>query len=145
MERLNDITNSFNVNRDMYSKNQLNSLSRDMNYITRANIYQPHPLEDTADDIFAAINNSVTDIINNGMRGGALMNGFGDAETRTGSGKWSAIFTHEINNAMEERDAELTQLMVRAHKVSANTYANLKLHRCAIKKRLNLCTRNISI
>ena len=116
MERLNDITTAFNVNRDTYSKNQLNSLSRDMNYITRANVYQPHPLEDTADDIFAAINNSITDVVSNGMRGGALMNGFGDMETRTGSGKWSAIFTQEINNAMEERDADLTQLMVCIHR-----------------------------
>ena len=112
MERLNDITNSFNVNRDTYSKNQLNSLSRDMNYITRANIYQPHLLDDTADDIFAAINSSINDVVNNGMRGGALMNGFGDAEMRNGSGRWSTVFTQEINNAMEERDAQLTQLMV---------------------------------
>ena len=110
MERLNDITISFNANREAYSRIQLNSLSRDMNFISRADIYQPKPLDDSADEIYAATTASTMD--NTVVRGGGTINGLADNEARAGTGKWSAIFTQEINNAMEERDAQLTQTVV---------------------------------
>ena len=119
MERLNDINASFNVNREAYSRIQLNSLSRDMNYISRADLYQPKPLDDSADEIYAATTASTADNNHISIRSGGAINGLTDGEPRAGTGKWSAIFIQEINNAMEERDAQLTETAVcNTHPVS---------------------------
>ena len=112
MERLNDINATFALNREAHSRAQLNSLTRDINYISRADLYQPKLLDDTADEIYAAAEASIAKTNQLGLRSGTLAGGFGDGEARAGTGKWAAIFTQQVNDAMEERDAQLTALAV---------------------------------
>ena len=109
LERLNDISASFALNRDAHYRTQLQSLQLDMNYINHADPYQNKPLEDTADEICAEITSSLIGNAHGGIRSGARATDF---EAPPGLGKWSAIFPQEVNNAMEERDTQLTELAV---------------------------------
>ena len=109
MERLNDISQSFNANREAYSKMQLSALTRDIQYIQRADIYH-HPLDDLTDEVDTT-GNSTSDNAHPGLRG-EVSNGSLTNEPRAGWGKWRARFVQEINNAMEERDVQLTEVAV---------------------------------
>ncbi|MCJ1354138.1 MAG: hypothetical protein MMC33_004125 [Icmadophila ericetorum] len=110
MERLNDINLTFTMNREAHSRAQLNSLTRDMNYISRVDLYQPKLLDDTADEIYGATEATIAETSRLGLRSGTINGSLVDGEARAGTGKWAAIFTQQVNDAMEERDAQLTAL-----------------------------------
>lgn len=80
-----------------------------MNLIIRADPYQDHPLEDHADDIAELISATVGGNVQAGGHGGQRR---GDHEVAPHAGKWYQKFVEEINDAQENRDAQLTLLEV---------------------------------
>ena len=79
---------------------QLNALSRDIHYMTRADLYQNQPLGDSPDDLIAEV-------------ASAAASGSMEPEiARLPLGKNAAAFVNEVNDAMEERDANLTNVHV---------------------------------
>ncbi|KAL9578146.1 MAG: hypothetical protein Q9212_005902 [Teloschistes hypoglaucus] len=84
-ERLRDISTNFAENREYHYRRQLQALQRDLSFITHAEPYRDQPLEEILDDF--------------GPDGG------NDAQPR--AGKWARKFIEEVNNAMEDRDAQL--------------------------------------
>lgn len=101
---------SFTNHREAFSRGQLNALSRDINYINRADPYDIKPLEDFPDDAGAegtghgGENSSVI-----------LRGGLSEAEGRPSLGKWAAKFVDGVNDTMELRDTELTEVVVSRH------------------------------
>ena len=85
------------MNRDVNLRNQLNALSRDIHYINQADPYQYRPLDDSPDDLSMDMS---------GAPGGA------DGDNRMPLGKHALSFVNTINDAMEERDANLTETHV---------------------------------
>ena len=89
-----------NANRDSNLRAQLNALSRDIQYINRADLYQNQPLGDAPDDLMAEV-------------ASIPASGSGEPEiTKVPLGKNAAQFVDDINDAMEERDASLTSVHV---------------------------------
>ncbi|KAL8801635.1 MAG: hypothetical protein Q9182_004320 [Xanthomendoza sp. 2 TL-2023] len=86
-ERLRDIEDNFASNRDFYYRQQLQALQRDANIITCAEPYRNQPLDEPMDE--------------NGMMG------------QPRSGKWARGFIEQVNNAMEERDTNLSLIVDR--------------------------------
>ena len=104
--RVKELVAARHANRDANLRAQLNALSRDIHYINRAELYQNQPLGDGPDDLMAEVA-SVT------------ASGTGEPEiTKVPLGRNAAQFAEQINNAMEERDASLTNVHV----------CDLKLH-----------------
>lgn len=88
------------ANRDANLRAQLNALSRDIHYINRADLYQNQPLGDGPDDLMAEV-------------ASVAAFGTGEAEiTKVPLGKNAAQFVDMVNDAMEERDASLTNVNV---------------------------------
>ena len=110
-DRLRDISANFANNRDIYYRQQLQSYQVAMNYINEARPYENKPLDDLADDVIKNISETVSGNTQGGQRNAqaGLQPRF-QAPPR--SGKWAAVFVHEVNAAMEERDAQLTFLAV---------------------------------
>ena len=96
--RLKDISSSFASNRDAHLRSQLNTLSKDIIFINRADPYQNGILDD-------GIDGSVGNVSSIGTISG-------DTETRAPFGKYALQFVNDINDAMEERDAGLTSVHV---------------------------------
>lgn len=101
-EKLNDLTSTFSQNRDSHYRQQLHALQADMNLIMRADPYQDHPLDDSADGIAESIN----DILSGNPHPTA------NGEPPPTSGRRYARFVEKLNNAIEERDAKITTLHV---------------------------------
>jgi hypothetical protein len=91
-QRLKDIASSFTSNRDLHLRNQLNALSRDMQFITRTDPYANKLLDDQADQL-------------------SIEQGLVDADTRP-LGSFAASFVDDVNDEMEIRDAGLTDIDV---------------------------------
>ena len=109
-DRLQAIEADFNLNREAYSRLQLEALQRDMAFINRANLYDTKTLDDQVDEIFLS-DSTATELVPDAQRAG-VTNGFGNASFRQSLGKWASKFIYEVNSAMEERDAQITQLFV---------------------------------
>ncbi|KAI4178460.1 MAG: hypothetical protein LQ346_007439 [Caloplaca aetnensis] len=109
MDRLHEISANFAENRDYHYRRQLQALQRDMNLITYAEPYRNQPLDELIDDADdeASIPASGTRAGQNGGTAGA-----GDRLPKVG--KWGRRFIEEVNNAMEDRDAQLS-LVVERH------------------------------
>ncbi|MCJ1282653.1 hypothetical protein MMC26_001978 [Xylographa opegraphella] len=109
-QRMKDLDFSFMSHREQYLRAQLNMLSRDIGFINLANPYDNKPLEDYADDMGSDLalyggENTV------GMLRGAF--GGSDAENRPPLGKYAARFVQDVNDTMERRDTELTEIVNR--------------------------------
>ncbi|KAI4164597.1 MAG: hypothetical protein LQ342_001910 [Letrouitia transgressa] len=89
MEKFHEISMNFAENRDQHWRKQHQELQRDLNFITSAEPYQNEPLDEDWEDV-----EGKTSIP-------------GD-EKALPPGKWSRRFVEEVNNAMEDRDAQLT-------------------------------------
>lgn len=98
-ERLHDLTATFSQNRDAQFRQQLHSLQCDMTLITNADPYGDGPLPDSA--------SAIAQLIEETVGGGKFAK-----EMASLSGTWYAKFVQEINTVKEERDAELTKIMV---------------------------------
>ncbi|KAL8741427.1 MAG: hypothetical protein Q9184_008386 [Pyrenodesmia sp. 2 TL-2023] len=109
MDRLNEISANFAENREYHYRRQLQALQRDMNLITYAEPYKNQPLDELIDDADDEVSMSAT-----GLRGGQLAGTAGAGDTQPKAGKWGRRFIEEVNNAMEDRDAQLS-LVVERH------------------------------
>ncbi|MCJ1398474.1 hypothetical protein MMC11_001674 [Xylographa trunciseda] len=110
-QRMKDLDFSFMSRREPYSRAQLNMLSRDIAFINRADPYDTKPLEDYADDMGSEVAVYGGDSTIGGLRGGGTS--FSDAENRPPLGKYAARFVQDVNDTMERRDTELTEIVVR--------------------------------
>jgi hypothetical protein len=102
-----DLVDEFTLNRDHHYRSQLVALQLDMNLITQADPYNPEPLEDSADEIARMVEEAAS---------GTPY----QAEMSKMAGRWYSEFVHEVNEAKEGKEIELTQLMV-----STNTSRSL--------------------
>lgn len=96
-DRLEEITKQFSQQRDMHYRDQLQAIQIDMNLIMEADPNGKEPLKDQPDEIDALVQQSIRSIRKTlnplvPQRAGRM---YGD-------------FAKEINDSMEERDAQLT-------------------------------------
>ncbi|MCJ1384511.1 hypothetical protein MMC17_007628 [Xylographa soralifera] len=110
-QRMKDLDFSFMSHRDSYSRKQLNMLSRDIAFINLANPYDTKPLEDYADDMGAELALYGAENTIGMLRGGSIS--LPDAESRPPLGKYAARFVQDVNDTMERRDTELTEIVNR--------------------------------
>ena len=89
----------FTLHRDAHYRDQLVALQFDMSLITQADPYNPEPLEDSPDEIAKMVKEAAD---------GTPY----QAEMSKMAGRWYSEFVQEVNDAKEERDIQLTQLMV---------------------------------
>jgi len=106
IDRLNEITQQFNNNKDQYYRNQLQAIQIDTGLILHADPYRDDPLSDFGDEIQEMICNATAQ---NPKAMLAIING----DVASIAGKMYSEFANEVNDAMENRDAALTM-----HKVS---------------------------
>ena len=109
-DRLNDISVSFAQNRDENYRKQLQSLQFDMNYIHRAQPYENFPLDDLGSDIIDGMNATTSNVNDN--RSSVAGTRISDVDAPARAGIWSSEFSLEVNDAMEERDTQLTLVAV---------------------------------
>ncbi|MCJ1432370.1 hypothetical protein MMC27_001726 [Xylographa pallens] len=109
-QRMKDLDFSFMSHREPYSRVQLNMLSRDIAFINLANPYDTKPLEDYADDMGTELALYGVESTIGMLRGGGNLS---DAESRPPLGKYAARFVQDVNDTMERRDTELTEIMNR--------------------------------
>ncbi|KAL9595529.1 MAG: hypothetical protein Q9219_006386 [cf. Caloplaca sp. 3 TL-2023] len=109
MDRLQEISNNFAENREYHYRRQLQGLQRDINLITYADPYQNQPMDEIPDesDEDAPANGT-------GMRGLQHRPAIGNGEKLPKAGKLARRYIEEVNNAMEDRDAQLS-LVVERH------------------------------
>ncbi|CZR58140.1 related to nif-specific regulatory protein [Phialocephala subalpina] len=98
-DRLNDMNAGFSANRDRHYRNQLQSIQVDINLITNADPHGSHVLKDSPEDI--------DNLVKEEMRR-MMMKSMGE-EPPLRAGKIYADFAKEINDAIEEKDAMLSQ------------------------------------
>lgn len=108
IERLRDIEDGFAGNRDFYYRQQLQALQRDANIITYAAPYRNHPLDELNDVMDPDENLPI-----NGNRGQHHGGTMGNGERQPKAGKWARGFIEQVNNAMEDRDTQLSLFVVR--------------------------------
>ena len=94
-----DIVEDFTLNRDTCYKQQLIALQYDMSLITQADPYNPEPMDDSPDEIARAVEEAAA---------GTPY----QAEMSKMAGRWYSEFVHEVNEAKEAKEIELTQLVV---------------------------------
>ena len=109
--RIREINVSFMNHREAHSRAQLASISRDVNFINRADPYDIKPLEDYADEAGAEALAYTGESMNRALRSATI--GLSDAESRPPLGKWASRFVEDVNDTMEVRDTELTEIAVR--------------------------------
>ena len=105
VERFTEMTDKFTENREEEYRAQILSHQRDMNFIIEAKTYTAEPLDDLGIEIINA-----TSLMErtSGLRGGQGV----ELEAHPTAGRWSAKFVEEVNNTMEQRDAQLTVVCV---------------------------------
>ena len=106
-DRLADIVQNFTENRDANYRKQLQQYQADINFINSAQLYNDRPLLEPGE--------------NEGEEAGVkttrpqqpnLLNGNARVEALPKTGKHATRFVQEINDAMEERDTNLTATVV---------------------------------
>ena len=103
-DRLNEVMRSFGTNLRQHYEAQTNAVQLDVHLITRANPYQDRPLEDDPEEIDQVVYGMIGNVIPAGP--------VAEDDFVAGAGRLYTEFVHEINNAMEERDVNLTLLAV---------------------------------
>lgn len=112
--RLAEISSSFAENRDMFYRKQLQTLQADMAYIQAARLYDNTPLDEIGDEgpeeaITSAAGSTVGSLRNTHQ---AYLNGHTRLEVPYKTGPQTSEFIQEINDVMEQRDADLITLVV---------------------------------
>jgi hypothetical protein len=103
-ERLQDLVSSFSANLRPHYEAQANAIQVDINLVHRADPYQNKPLEDSPDEIANLIRNTV---------GGKIpADPVAEADFLADAGKLYTTFVHGVNDALEDRDVNLTLLNV---------------------------------
>ncbi len=114
-DKLNEITMAFSQNRDAHYRQQMQQLQADIHLIMCADPCQNEPLEDNGEIIAQMVDAFLRE-----LPGAVSMNPLNgqsvpyrpDLEDPAMKGRLYAKFAEQINNAMEERDAQLTMLSV---------------------------------
>ncbi len=106
-ERLADIVQNFADNRDANYRKQLQQYQADINFINNAQLYNDKPLLEPGED--EGEETGVKGIRPQQLN---LSNGSARAEAQPKTGKYATTFVQEINDAMEERDVNLTATVV---------------------------------
>ncbi|KAI9883527.1 MAG: NADPH:quinone reductase [Watsoniomyces obsoletus] len=125
-DKLNEITMAFSQNRDAHYRQQMQLLQADMHLIMSADPYQNEPLDDGGEEIA-----NMVDAVFGGPPGTVSMNGPNgqsvfyrpEVDEPAIKGRLFARYAEEVNNAKEERDAQLTML----HEQYEREEADLKL------------------
>lgn len=130
--RLAEISNSFAENRDILYRKQLQTLQADMTYIQAARLYDNTPLDEIGDEgpeetITSAAGSTVGSLRNTHQ---AYLNGHTRLEVPYKTGPQTAQFIQEINDVMEQRDADLTTLVVCKNCPPLSTAAPLTIANC---------------
>lgn len=112
--RLAEISSSFAENRDHLYRKQLQALQADMNYIQAAHLYDNVPLDEIGDEGLEEINTSAAASTAGSLRNAhqAHLNGHTRLEAPHKTGPQAAEFIQEVNDAMEQRDTDLTTVVV---------------------------------
>jgi hypothetical protein len=103
-DRLQDLVGSFNANLRPHYEAQANAIQVDINLIHRADPYANKPLEDSPDAINELIRTTCGERI--------PAEEVAQADFLADAGKLYTEFVHEVNDAMEDRDSNLTLLHV---------------------------------
>lgn len=103
-DKLQDMVASFSENRDTHYKAQLAAVQADMNLIIRADPYASKPLEDNGEEAIELIQT----ILGSGTP--PAPSAATDYVAQVGT--YYSRFVEAVNDAMEERDYNLTMLFV---------------------------------
>ena len=116
-DRLAEISQNFAENRDANYRKQLQQYQVDINFINNAQLYGDKPLlepgEDDGDEV------GVNGAVGTRHQQPGLVNGNARLEAPPKTGRYAVRFVQEINDAMEERDANLTATAVRSMSFSS--------------------------
>ena len=104
-DRLAEISNNFSENRDTHYRERLRSLQTDIAYINNALLYDNKPLEDVGYDQVEDLNTSAGLSTQGSIRNGGMV-------LPTPLGRHAANFIHEVNDALEEKDARMVGVTV---------------------------------
>ena len=112
--RLAEISSSFAENRDHIYRKQLQALQADMNYIQAARLYDNVPLDEIGDEGPEEVTTSAAASAAGSFRNAhqAHLPNLRRLETTHRTGPRTAEFIQEVNDAMEQRDADLTTIVV---------------------------------
>ncbi|KAK0514265.1 hypothetical protein JMJ35_002882 [Cladonia borealis] len=114
-DRLTEISNNFTANRDTFYRQQLQAYQADINYIQQANPYSNKALEYPTDDPSEEAAGSAAASTQGSLRTTQQthQNSIGRTELPFKTGRHTAQFVQNINDAMEKRDVDLTTLVYR--------------------------------
>ena len=102
------------MNRDAHYRAQLQALQVDMQLLVKADPYRSTPLDDTGEDVAEMVAAATGAIGVHSADNGGAQAGLRRAEGDTAAlaGRYYMPFVEQVNNIMEERDAQLTMLEV---------------------------------
>jgi hypothetical protein len=103
VEKLQQMMDSFNSNQHQHYRAQLQAVQVDMNLILRADPYEGIPLEDGGDEIRTLVE---------GMGANMPADDAAQRDYWAMAGNRYRTFVREANDAIEQRDADLTALHV---------------------------------
>lgn len=128
--RISNIAESFAQNRDGHSRTQLSAITSDILFIIRSNAYANKPLDDTADEPFS----------DNASLPSAAGSIDGEVSRTLPLGKFGQRFVDNVNDAMEERDARVTEVDVcYATQPSPDKSPHADYSSCASDRRVSHC------
>ena len=111
--RLAEISTSFAENRDHIYRKQLQALQADMNYIQAARLYDNVPLDEIGDEGQEEATTSAASAAGSFQNAHqAHLPNHRRLEPSHRTGPRTAEFIQEVNDAMEQRDADLTTIVV---------------------------------
>ncbi|KAL9100318.1 MAG: hypothetical protein Q9163_004297 [Psora crenata] len=108
-DRLTEISNNFTENRDMHYRERLRSFHTDIACIKNAPLYDNKYLDDSGADLPEDLNPSAAGNTQGGVRTGQQpqFSGNGSIEVPATLGRHAAQFLQEVNDALEQKDADL--------------------------------------
>jgi hypothetical protein len=109
-EKLSEMMATFSDNRDSHYRAQLAALQADINLIMKADPYKNEPLEDNGQEASELITQIMGNNIPTAPSAGT--------DYVAQCGKYYSRFVDAVNDAMEERDYNLTMLYVRYERQS---------------------------
>jgi hypothetical protein len=112
-EKLGEMMSSFSDNRDTHYRAQLAALQADINLIMKADPYANTPLDDSGEE--------ATELITQIMGSQVPTAPSAGTDYIAQCGKYYARFVDAVNDAMEERDYNLTMLYVAYPKSTSTT------------------------
>lgn len=122
MDRLAQISTEFAENREVYYRKQVNQYQVDMHYINNAKLYDNAILDDFEDDGFDDLDVSAAPSTQGSLRHGQQghLNGNARLPGPFRPNKHATKFIQEINDATEQKDADLATFAVRSHHLGAS-------------------------